>query len=119
MWQCATAPKTYIFYANRFLSVLLKKSRNNLYLKPHDTYVLFITFFSQVNNKQFFFQVGTLLDSFNNHIVYLILLINVLVTLASFYHCMMMPSDEEQNVLQEFCNFSIGQLIGLLKTIDA
>ena len=46
--------KTYIFYANRFLYILWKKSRNKLCLKPHDTYVLLRTFFSQVNIKRFF-----------------------------------------------------------------
>ena len=47
--------KVYIFYANSFLYVLQKKSRNNLYLRPHDTYFLFRTFFSQVTNKLCFF----------------------------------------------------------------
>ena len=54
--------KTYIFYANRFLYVLHEKSRNKLSLRPHDTYCLCRTFFSQVNNKQFFL-VGRLLKS--------------------------------------------------------
>ena len=47
-------PKAYIFYANRLLYFLQKKSRNNLCVRPHDTYVLFRTFFSQINNKSFF-----------------------------------------------------------------
>ena len=46
--------KTYVFYANRFLYVFQKKSRNKLCLEPHGTYVLFRTFFSQMNNKRFF-----------------------------------------------------------------
>ena len=49
--------KTYIFYPNRFLYVLWKKSRNKLCVRPHDTYDLFRMFFSRVNNKQFFLQV--------------------------------------------------------------
>ena len=48
----AGPPKTYIFYANRFLYVLQKKSRNKLYVEPHDTYVSFKMFFSRVNNKK-------------------------------------------------------------------
>ena len=47
--------KAYIFYAIRFLYASQKKSRNKLCLEPHDTYVLFRTFFSQVNNKRVFF----------------------------------------------------------------
>ena len=47
--------KAYIFYAIRFLYAFQKKSRNKLCLEPHDTYVLFRTFFSQVNNKRVFF----------------------------------------------------------------
>ena len=42
----------YIFYANYFLYILQKNSKNKLSLEPHDLYVLFRTFFSQVNNKQ-------------------------------------------------------------------
>ena len=33
--------KTYVFYANRFLYILQKESRNKLCLEPHDTYCLF------------------------------------------------------------------------------
>ena len=44
--------KTYIFYGNRFLYFLQKKSSNKLRLIPHDTYCLLRMFFSQVNNKQ-------------------------------------------------------------------
>ena len=51
-----------IFYANRFLSVLQKKSRNKPCLDSHDTYVLFRMFFSQVNNKKVFFQLGSPLN---------------------------------------------------------
>ena len=47
----ADPQKTFIFYANRFLYVLQKKSRNKLCVKPHDTYFLFVMFFSHVNNK--------------------------------------------------------------------
>ena len=43
--------KAYIFYAIRFLYVSQKKSRNKLCLEPHDTYILFRTFFSHVNIK--------------------------------------------------------------------
>ena len=53
-----TDGKTYIFYANRFLCILQKKSRNKLCLRPHDTYCLFRIFFSQVNNKKIFVLVG-------------------------------------------------------------
>ena len=38
--------KTYIFYANRFLYFLRKKSINKLCLRPHDTYSLFGMIFS-------------------------------------------------------------------------
>ena len=48
-------PKDNIFYANRFLHGLQKKSKNKLCLELHDTYLLFRTFFSQGNNKLFFF----------------------------------------------------------------
>ena len=54
-------PKMNIFYANFFFYILWKKSRNKLCLEPHDTYVLFGTFFSQMNNKQKIFQVCDLL----------------------------------------------------------
>ena len=37
--------KANIFYANHFLYVLQKKLRNKLSLRPHDTDVLFRTFF--------------------------------------------------------------------------
>ena len=47
--------KAYIFYANHFLYFWQKKSRSKLCLELHDTYVLFRTFYSQVNNKPFFF----------------------------------------------------------------
>ena len=50
--------KAYIFYANRFLYVLEKKYRNKTCLEPHETYVLFRMFFSQVNNKWKFFHPG-------------------------------------------------------------
>ena len=50
--------KTSILDANRFLHVLQKKSRNKLSVRPHDTYFMFATFFSHVNNKRIFFQVG-------------------------------------------------------------
>ena len=46
-----------VLYANRFLYVLQKKSTNKLCLEPHDTYLLFRTFFSQVNKKKFFIVV--------------------------------------------------------------
>ena len=47
--------KVYIFYAISFLCISKKKSRNKLCLEPHDTHVLFRTFFSHVNIKWFFF----------------------------------------------------------------
>ena len=47
----------YIYYANSFLYVLQKNSRNKLCVRPHDTYFLFRTFFSQVNNKYYAFLV--------------------------------------------------------------
>ena len=47
------------FYANSFLYVLQKKSINDLCLESHGKYVLFRTFFSQVNNKPIFFSSGT------------------------------------------------------------
>ena len=47
--------KAYIFYAIRFLYISQKKSLNKLCLEPHDTYVLFRTFFSHINIEQFFF----------------------------------------------------------------
>ena len=47
--------KTYIFYAICFLYVSQKRFRNKLCLEPHDTYVLFRTFFSHINIKQFFY----------------------------------------------------------------
>ena len=50
--------KAYIFHVNRFLYILQKKSINKLCLRPHDTYFLFRTFFSQVNNKDDFFSIG-------------------------------------------------------------
>ena len=43
--------KAYIFYAIRSFYVSQKKSRNKLCLEPHDTYILFRTFFSHVNIK--------------------------------------------------------------------
>ena len=46
--------KAYIFYAICFLYVSQKRSRNKLCLEPNDTYLLFRTFFSHVNIKQFF-----------------------------------------------------------------
>ena len=47
--------KAYIFYAIRFLYASQKKSWNKLCLEPHDTYILFRTFFSHVNIKWLFF----------------------------------------------------------------
>ena len=44
-----------IFYSNRFLYILQKKTGNKLCLEPHDTYVLFGMFFSLVNNTIFFY----------------------------------------------------------------
>ena len=49
--------KANIFYANRFLHILQKKSRNKLCLRPFDTYFLFKMFFSQVSNN-FFLSLG-------------------------------------------------------------
>ena len=46
-------PKVYSFYAIRFLYVSQKKSRNKVCLEPHDTYVLFRTFFFHVYIKLF------------------------------------------------------------------
>ena len=48
---CAGPQKTFIFYANHFIYVLQKRSRNKLCLESHDTYCLFRMFFSLVNNK--------------------------------------------------------------------
>ena len=39
--------KAYIFHAIRFLYVSQKKTQNKLCLEPHDTYILFRTFFSR------------------------------------------------------------------------
>ena len=47
--------KVYIFYAICFLYVFQKKSQNKLWIRTHACYFLFNTFFSQVNNKWFFF----------------------------------------------------------------
>ena len=47
--------KAYIFYAIRFLYVFQKKSQNKLRIGTHAYYFLFNRFFSQVNNKSFFF----------------------------------------------------------------
>ena len=58
--------KAYIFCANCFLYVLQKKSRNKHNVGPHDTYVLFSTFFSQVTNKRFFFSPGEWIMSISN-----------------------------------------------------
>ena len=41
--------KAYILNAIRFLYVSQKKLQNKLCLEPHDTYILFSTFFSHVN----------------------------------------------------------------------
>ena len=46
--------KAYIFYIIRFVYVSQKKFWNKLCLEPHDTYILFRTFFSHVNTKRFF-----------------------------------------------------------------
>ena len=46
--------KAYIFYPNRFLYVLQIKPRNKHLLATRDYYFMFKTFFSQVNNKDFF-----------------------------------------------------------------
>ena len=53
--KCKGPLKMYIFYANRFLYVLEKKSKNKLCLEPHDAYCLLRMFFSLVNNKKIFF----------------------------------------------------------------
>ena len=68
----------------------------------------------QISIPLAFSLTACVLNSFNKHIGCLVLLINVLLTLPGFYHCLMMPFDEERNAAQEFCNFSIGQLIRLL-----
>ena len=47
--------KAYIFYAIRFVYISQKKSRNKLCLEPHETYILFRTFFPHVNIKWFYF----------------------------------------------------------------
>ena len=52
--------KAYIFYANRFLYFLQKKSRNKLCLRPHDTYFLFRMFLSRVNNIFFCHRSGVI-----------------------------------------------------------
>ena len=46
--------KAYILYLNNFIYVLPKKTRNKHLLATHDYYFLFKTFFSQVNNKGYF-----------------------------------------------------------------
>ena len=46
--------KNNIFNANSFLYVLQKKSINKICLEPHNTYVLFRTFFSHVLFQTFF-----------------------------------------------------------------
>ena len=46
--------KAYIFYPDRFLNVLPKKTRNKHLLATHGYYLLFKTFFFQMNNKDFF-----------------------------------------------------------------
>ena len=50
--------KSLYFLCKSFSYVLHKKSRNKLCVGPHDTYVLFRTFFSQINNKWLFFTAG-------------------------------------------------------------
>ena len=59
------ASKNCIFFMQIVFYVLQKKSRNKLYLRPHDTYFLFIMFFSLVNNIFFFHQALTLTDNCN------------------------------------------------------
>ena len=55
----AGPPKSlYILCKSFSLRFTEKKPRNNLCILPHDTYVLFRTFFSQVNNKRFSFTTG-------------------------------------------------------------
>ena len=49
--------------------VLQKKSQNKLCLEPHDTYVLFRTFFSHVNNKQLFFMAGGALNAMASYAI--------------------------------------------------
>ena len=58
-----------------------------------------------------FAKITFVLHSFNKRIGYLLELINVLLPLACFYHCLMMPSNEERKASQELCNLSVGQLI--------
>ena len=50
----AGPPEILYFLCKSFIYVLQKKSTNIVCLEPHDTYVLFRTFFSQVNNNPFF-----------------------------------------------------------------
>ena len=40
------------------LYVLQKNSRNKLCVRPRDTYFLFGMFFSLVNNKKYFYEIG-------------------------------------------------------------
>ena len=53
---CRTLKKPIFSMQIIFFTFYRKKSRNKLCLEPHDTNVLFRTFFSQVNNKWFFFE---------------------------------------------------------------
>ena len=41
-----------------FFMFYRKILKNKQCVRPHDTYFLFITFFSQVNNKNYFFEIG-------------------------------------------------------------
>ena len=58
--------KAYIFHAIRFLYVSQKKSWNKLCLEPHDTYILFRTFFSHVNIKWLFFLSSDPLNTYSS-----------------------------------------------------
>ena len=52
-------PKRPIFSIKIFFFRFYRKSLETNYIELHDTYVLFRTFFSQVNNKWFFFRSGS------------------------------------------------------------
>ena len=53
-------PEACIFYLNRFIFILPKKSRNIHLLAIHDYYFFIKTFLSQVNNKEIFWVIHPL-----------------------------------------------------------
>ena len=55
----------YIFYPNRFICVLPKKTRSKYLLATHDYYFMFKTFFSQMNNHFFWWSIPSTQAAWN------------------------------------------------------